>query len=180
MGIYYISDLHFLHKRVIEINNRPFRDLDEMHEVLTLKWNKKVNKKDTIYILGDIAFARNLKQIDEAINIISKLNGRKVLIKGNHDGKAVKNEKFRSLFEEISIYKDLNDNGRRVILMHYPLEVWPGKERLSYHLHGHVHQNNLIRNIERRYNCCVDIKIMSFEPMSLDELILKNECRSYE
>lgn len=150
-----------------------------MNEVIISKWNNKVNKEDTVYILGDIAFARNLKQIDEAINIIKKLNGIKILVRGNHDGKLVKNESFRELFHEILDYKDINDSGRRVILMHYPLEVWAGSDRKSYHLHGHVHNNNLIRNIERRYNCCVDA-IMTFEPMSLDELIRKNEEKSYE
>lgn len=167
--IFYTSDLHLLHERVIELCQRPFKNLDDMHEAIISNWNSKVSNKDTVYILGDIAFARNLEQIELAYNLINKLNGTKLLIRGNHDGKSIKNTKFSSLFYDIKIYDDIIDNGRRVILMHYPIEDWAGRHRGSYHLHGHVHNNN-ISNIERRYNCCMDVN--DFEPKTLDELIV--------
>ncbi|MEG1141824.1 MAG: metallophosphoesterase [Clostridia bacterium] len=172
MSIYYTSDLHLLHKKCIEMCNRPFKDIEEMHKVLITKWNNKVKNGDTVCVLGDIAFARNLKQIDEAYNLISQLNGNKILIRGNHDGKAIKNEKFKSLFKYTKLYDEINDNGRRLVLSHYPFEDWVAKHRGSYHLHGHVHSND-ISSIERRHNCCVDVN--DFEPKTLDELIVHSE-----
>ena len=50
---YYISDLHLLHKNCIGFDERPFADLEEMHEAILANWNRKVTNSDTVYILGD-------------------------------------------------------------------------------------------------------------------------------
>ena len=51
---YYISDLHLFHEAVIRFDDRPFRDLEEMHAEIVKRWNEKVNNGDTVYILGDV------------------------------------------------------------------------------------------------------------------------------
>ena len=93
-------------------------------------------------------------------------------MKGNHDTRLLKNEEFVSMFKEITIYKKVDDNGRYVVLMHYPLEVWERSHYGSYHLHGHVHTRSL-NDISNRFNVGVDVN--NYEPVTLDELILKGK-----
>ena len=55
---YYISDLHFGHKNIINFDHRPFFDIEEMEEVLVMNWNATVHKDDTVYILGDFCWGK--------------------------------------------------------------------------------------------------------------------------
>ena len=80
--IYLTSDLHFGHKNIIKLTNRPFSDVHEMNETLIKNWNNTIKPQDTIYILGDLCFKMSL---EESHKIIQRLNGKKVLIRGNHD-----------------------------------------------------------------------------------------------
>lgn len=73
--IYYISDLHFMHKNIIELAKRPFNDLEDMREQIIKRWNKKVKPGDEVYILGDIFF--NWKVSNEQYDILDRLNGKK-------------------------------------------------------------------------------------------------------
>ena len=47
---YYISDMHLFHKNVTKegnnFDNRPFESLDEMHEYMKERWNRKVTNGD--------------------------------------------------------------------------------------------------------------------------------------
>lgn len=78
--IYFTSDLHFGHLKVIDYCNRPYKDLEEMHKAIITIWNQTVKEGDTVYVLGD--FSLNKKWSRE---IVSLLNGNKILISGNHD-----------------------------------------------------------------------------------------------
>lgn len=169
--IYYSSDLHFNHLNIIKSCNRPFKSIDEMNDILIKNWNDRVRSIDSIYFLGDFGVPKNLNDVEGILNLVKKLNGIKYLVQGNHDSRLLKNNEFCSLFEEISIYKKVNDNDRYVILMHYPLEVWERSYCGSYHVHGHVHKNTL-RKIPRRFNAGIDIN--NYRPTTLNELILKN------
>ncbi len=170
--IYYVSDLHFNHQKIIESCNRPFKNVDDMNKILINNWNSRIKNSDVVYYLGDFAIVKNNKQAEEAIELVKKLNGKITLIHGNHDSRLTKNEEFRKLFNEIAIYKKVNDNGRYVILMHYPLESWERSYYGSYHVHGHTH-NYKINNIKNRFNAGVDVN--EFKPVTLDELINKNK-----
>lgn len=79
--IYYIADCHFYHKNILYLDKRPFKSIDEMTSVMIANWNAKVQPEDTIYILGDLSFDKAGKTID----LLSKWNGHKHLIRGNHD-----------------------------------------------------------------------------------------------
>jgi calcineurin-like phosphoesterase family protein len=79
--IWFTSDTHFGHKRIIELANRPFKDVTEMNEMLVHNWNSVVHPDDTVYHLGDVA----LGPIRESLEYIHRLMGRKILITGNHD-----------------------------------------------------------------------------------------------
>ena len=170
--IYYISDLHLGHENIIRLCNRPYKTLDEMQADIITKWNTKIKKDDTVYILGDMFFKQKNNQY--VIQTLNKLNGNKILIKGNHDQflNVIGNVYF--YFQKVTDYMKIQDNGRQVILFHYPIEEWDGFFRGSYHLYGHVHNNSKdLDSISRRYNVGVDVN--NFYPMTLDELIERNK-----
>ena len=159
-----IADPHFYDKNIKLYENRKITD-DKMISL----WNETVGPQDIIYILGDFANG-NLETIK---NLVSQLNGYKILIKGNHDG-FLNQINWRDYFDKVCDYLKIKDNGRDVVLMHYPIEEWDGFFRGSYHLYGHVHNNdNGLRKIEKRYNVGVDVN--DFEPKTLDELIERNK-----
>ena len=162
---YYISDLHLFHNRILEKFNRPFSSVEEMHEVIINNWKNKVKDDDTVYILGDVG----MYHAREMGNILNNLPGRKILVTGNHDFKNIHSSSYKKTFAKITSYLEIEDNGRNVVLFHYPIEDWNGKYRGYYHLHGHVHNNgDSLSKKDRRYN--VSAEIVDYTPISLDEL----------
>ena len=151
----YISDLHLGHINVTKkgknFDGRGFRDLDEMHEFITKKWNTNVSNADHVYCLGDIAWKVNNQNLDYYKEIIKGLNGNIHLILGNHD-KFV-NDRFKKLFEEVVPYKEVADevNGanKRVILSHYYMPFYNHHYRNAVMLHGHSH-NSAESDMERK------------------------------
>ena len=141
---YYISDLHLFAnsqtKNGKNFDNRPFENVEEMNKYFLDAWNSKIKSDDTVYILGDLHIrGKN----EDLIALVSKFNGKKVLIKGNHDN--VLDPNYSSLFEEICDYKELTEkvNGEayRLVLSHYPILFWNGQHRGSILLYGHVHNS---------------------------------------
>lgn len=141
---YYISDLHLFAnsqtKNGKNFDNRPFENVEEMNKYFLDAWNSKIKSDDTVYILGDLHIkGKN----EDLIDIVSKFNGKKVLIKGNHDN--VSDPNYSELFEEICDYKELTEkvNGEtyRLVLSHYPILFWNGQHRGSILLYGHVHNS---------------------------------------
>ena len=169
--IYYTSDLHLFHDNAIRLCSRPYINVDEMNMELIQKWNAKVKKDDDVYILGDMFF--KYKDIQQVTNILKLLNGKKHLVRGNHD-KFLNAINYKDYFEEVVYYKEISDNNRMVILFHYPIEEWNGFYRNSYMLYGHVHGNEEnIKKHPRKFNVSVDVN--DFEPKTLDELIKINK-----
>ena len=82
--IYFTSDLHFGHSNIMKFHPcfRPFSSVEEMDRALIGHWNNRVNPCDTVYNIGDISFH---KDMGTNISIFSKLNGKHVLVLGNHD-----------------------------------------------------------------------------------------------
>ena len=151
----YISDLHLGHVNVTksgkDFDNRGFKDLDEMHDFITKKWNANVTNADHVYCLGDIAWKVSNQNLDFYKGLIKGLNGNIHLILGNHD-KFV-NDCFKKLFEEVVTYKEVTDtvNGanKRVILSHYYMPFYNHHYRNAIMLHGHSH-NSAESDMERR------------------------------
>ena len=69
------------HRGIISMQNRPFENIQEMNQILIQNYNAVVHKNDTVYILGDIS---HHLPMDRANELISRLNGKKILIKGNN------------------------------------------------------------------------------------------------
>ena len=165
--IWLTSDLHLGHEAAIRLSGRPFSNVEEMNRCLVGNYNQLVTGRDTVYILGDLTYRIKEKEANE---LVSKLNGKKILIRGNHD----RVNYDATLFTEICDLKKLRYQHCKFILMHYLLAEWEGKEHYSIHLHGHIHskgrynQENIRRGI-RQYDVGVDANY--FEPVNLDELV---------
>lgn len=167
MKRFYISDIHLFHKSIISDCDRPYSSLQEMHNDIIVNWNKKVGKNDMVYIIGDVATVSSDKELLAVINIINTLNGKKVLVVGNHDRDSIKNFKFRKCFLDIKDYVRIYDKGKKIVLFHFPMECWEGDKKGVIHIHGHVH-NEPIPAKKNRYNASADV--VNFEPQTLDEL----------
>ena len=88
-------------------------------------WKNKVKDDDTVYILGDVG----MYHAREIGNILNNLPGRKILVTGNHDFKNIHSSSYKKTFAKITSYLEIEDNGRNVVLFHYPIEDWNGKYR---------------------------------------------------
>ena len=141
MKTYVTSDLHFGHsniKKFCPVTRARFSDnTDEMNEAMIKEWNEIVEPEDTVYILGDVAFMPATK----AAVLLKRMNGRKILIEGNHDHKALKDINFQKAFAEVHKYLEIVHNGTKVIMSHYPFLEWNQMHRGSVHFFGHVHGN---------------------------------------
>lgn len=141
---YYISDLHFGHKNLIErMDRRDFPDVEAMNQHMIDQWNSRVRSVDDVVILGDFCIS---PKPDEVHAILDALNGTKYLIAGNHDRFLVAKSFDRSKFKWIENYKEIKDNKRKVVLSHYPVFCYNGQYRMNdegssstYMLYGHVH-----------------------------------------
>ena len=111
---------------------------NQMNENMVKAWNATVNPEDLVYILGDIAFMPG----DKAAKFLHRMNGRKILVEGNHDVKQLKDKNFRECFEEVHKYLEIQWDKRKLVMFHYPIHFeWNQAHRGSIHFHGHLHGN---------------------------------------
>lgn len=166
---YYISDTHFFSMRAIKIGNRPFKYIQEMNDALIKNWNKTVTKNDEVYIVGDFISSINM---DDANKIINSLHGKKHLIIGNHDD-FLHDKDLKNKFESISEILETEDNGKRIVLSHYPMAIWPKQHLHSLHFYGHIHniiiEQEIILTIPEAYNVSADI--LGLTPRTMEEVI---------
>lgn len=159
---YFISDLHFYHQNLNEqMDCRGFADGKEMNEYMIRQWNRRVGPKDEVVILGDLSVGKG-----KATNaIVEQLNGRLILLEGNHD-RFLEDKQFdRSRFEWIGPYLELQDHKRKLVLCHYPIlcyngqyrKMRDGSDRTSM-LYGHVH------------NTCDELLIHQFQTITRNTL----------
>lgn len=172
---FYISDLHLGHKNIINLSKRPFSNIEEMDEVFINNWNETVSNNDDVYVLGDLCY----KGGKHPKEYLERLKGKKHLIIGNHDSKIMKDFSCRKYFVEMKDIITINDNGKMVILCHYPMLEWNGFFRENIHLYGHIHNNvdnntyKIISKIDNAYNVGTDI--LGFYPRTLEEVIKLNK-----
>ena len=172
---YYISDTHLGHYNIIRLCSRPFKTAEEMDEVIINNWNSVVKDTDTVYIGGDFCF----KSGKDPVEYLKKLNGHKHLCIGNHDKSLLKNPAARKYFESIKDMYNIEDNGKRIVLCHYPMVEWDGFFRGTIHLYGHIHNNtsnatyDIVKNIPNCYNMGADV--LGFTPRTLDEIVSMNK-----
>ena len=167
---YFISDLHFGHKAVISMCNRPFADVEEMNEGLIVNWNEVVRAEDDVYILGDLFY----RMEESPERILERLNGKKHLVFGNHDKSWKDKVDLSKYFVEWGDYLVMNTGNGKATLCHFPMLHGSG-----YLIHGHLHNRrtewywHFYKDFDRAFNAGVDIN--GYRPVTLSELIENNK-----
>ena len=173
--IFFTADSHLGHGNIIKHCNRPFSSVEEMDEHLITVWNSHVYSNDSVYILGDFIFRNTISPN----NYLSRLNGKKHLLLGNHDTKWIKKVDLTKHFATVDRFLEISHCQRRITLCHYPLMSWSGMAKGSYMIHGHIHNNReafyfpTLQKMPNLLNAGVDIN--EFRPVELDELVKNNE-----
>lgn len=175
MAIYVTSDLHFNHKNICNLERymldrnlmQNITTVEEYNNMVVRRINEVVDEKDTLYILGDFAFG-NFQAMKYWL---SKLNGYKILILGNHDRftaeEAVRNIGFDEAYEG-PIY--LPGSKGKIILSHYPLLECYNNPYIAFNLHGHLHGSVL--DLDNYIN--IGFGVNHFKPVDLERIIKKS------
>ena len=132
---FFTSDTHFNHANIIKFCNRPFKDVEQMNDVMIANWNSVIGKDDTVFHLGDFC----LGSAAEWTKILDRLNGKIYLIMGNHDLKNIR-QGFISRFEHVAMQMRIEIGKKRIYLCHYPFLCFEGGYKDGvWQLFGHVH-----------------------------------------
>jgi calcineurin-like phosphoesterase family protein len=178
--IYFTADEHYGHRNIIKYCNRPFDDVNHMTEILIANFNAKVPPHGLTYHLGDIFW--DSVSIADARNILKRLNGRHILVWGNHDGTSEKIKYYTSEghFERTAdVLLIRQDGAPKIFMSHYAHRVWPDSHKGSYHLFGHSH------NQLPAYGLSLDVGVdgNNFTPYSISEInkiMLKKIAQGYK
>lgn len=168
---FFTADHHFGHANIIGYAGRPFDDVDKMADFFVRTWNEEVSDEDEVWVLGDVA----LGKLPDSLSLIELLQGRKVLVPGNHDRCWQGHKKFEKARQQYldAGFAEIVDNpdpimvaGERVLLSHFPYRgsgdhgsverypEWRPTDHGNWLLHGHVHEKWRIRG--RQINVGVD------------------------
>lgn len=129
---FFTSDTHFNHQLIAQ--DRKFNSIEEHDNFIIDVWNKTVSKKDLVYHLGDFCFGGH----HLVRKIRAKLNGKIILILGNHDY-TNRLHNIKGIFSEIHIIKEIKINKIPTILCHFAMRVWSKSHYNSWQLYGHSH-----------------------------------------
>jgi calcineurin-like phosphoesterase family protein len=164
---HFISDMHFGHAKVIEYSQRPYLSVEDMDNQIRINWNRVVEPKDQIYILGDISFS----SIERTVSLMQSLNGVKHLILGNHDKRISKRkDAFTGIFASVQNYLDISINNRFIVMSHFPFRSWDRQQYKSIHLHGHSH--GVLPPLGNSVDVGIDAKFITkeYRPVSITEI----------
>ena len=150
--IYFWSDTHFNHAKIIDFATRGDANVETMNERLISNWNT-IGKRDTIWFLGDFGFHPKSGEGYSLTNIFKALNGIKCLVVGNHDERNP--EVLKLPWDRVEKLYTVKDNGMRAEVCHYPLETWKAAAHGALMLHGHSH-GTLQRKLPHRFDVGVD------------------------
>ncbi len=133
------------------MDRRGFANAAQMNDYMIRKWNEKVRWNDEVVILGDLSWGK----AEETMELLKVLNGHLCLIEGNHDRFGKMKGYSTERFKWVRPYTELHDDGRKVILSHYPILCYNGQYHFddsgnpkTYMLYGHVHDTDDQRIIE--------------------------------
>lgn len=174
--IHFTSDNHFFHKNVMTYSNRPWETVEEMNEGMRKQWNRQVQPNDTVWMLGDVGFAKT----SILAPFLNTLNGKKHLVYGNHDEYLMKDEErllADGVFQSMQYYKELRHNGYQFMMFHFAGRTWNKAQHDSIHLFGHTHGYLAPRG--KSVDVGVDDKSITdeYRPISIDEIIAFMDAR---
>lgn len=167
-NIFFASDHHFGQHNILTFKQndgtplRNFSSIEEMHEHIVGQHNKVVRAKDKVYFLGDVCISRKAS----ALEILARMNGEKVLIKGNHD--------LCKIGAYLEYFKDVRGSHQfdGLIMTHIPIHP-ASLARWGLNVHGHLHSNKVTvgdLNIPDSRYFCVSVEQINYTPISLDEI----------
>jgi calcineurin-like phosphoesterase family protein len=163
MAVFFTGDTHFGDLRVLRFDHRPFRDLAEHDAALVERWNAVVGPDDEVWHLGDFALGPSAQRIAE---LLAALPGTKHLIVGNNDGP---DTLAAPGWASIRHYAEMEIDGRRLVLCHYPFRTWNGIGRGVIDLHGHSHGK--LTPMTKQYDVGVDV--WDFRPVPLATVLAR-------
>lgn len=155
MGIFFTSDTHFNQDRTLTLSKRPFKDVDEMNDVLVFNWNKEVGPDDDVYHLGDFG----------DISFAEKLNGNIHLIAGNYELRDYTVDELTSVFHGVVTLPQLTlqEGGEILRLVHEP----SNSDFKTFTLFGHIHKLQMVK----RNGLNVGVDCHNFKPISIDDIL---------
>ena len=155
---FFVADTHFGEDNIRRYENRPFSSAKEMDAALIMNWDSVVGIDDEVYVLGD--FGAN----GDEERILSMLNGKKYLIKGNHDthdNEYYRKAGFAEVYDMPVLYAGF------WILSHDMVYV---NTNMPYaNLFGHVHNNPAIKDYSSQH-FCVSVERIGYTPISFEEI----------
>ena len=130
--LFFTSDTHLGHFNICKYCHRPFQSRSEMDQTLIANWNSVVPEDGIVVHCGDFMLPHE-NNIKEYMKYLNKLNGRVLLLRGNHDiiELLTSNEKLISVQDKAMIEVD----SIKIYAEHYPCAAFNG----DYHIYGHVH-----------------------------------------
>jgi calcineurin-like phosphoesterase family protein len=138
--LYFTSDTHFDHTNIIKYCDRPFKDKDHMNEIMIENWNKTISNNDNVFHLGDFCWGGR----GEWIHFLSRLNGQKILIQGNHDrDKDIPNHLFDQIYQGFVNIEVKDEKPQRITLCHYAMLSWLQSHKGAWNLFGHWHSSTV-------------------------------------
>lgn len=171
MSTFFISDQHFRHNNILQLENRPFTSLEEMESSMIKAWNDVVRKNDEVMVLGDFCFGNHKAWIE----ILDQLKGKVTLIKGNHCSSKVVNKVINEgyIHEYHPLGTVMKVEKHILNLSHYPMEI--GNRPRNWSIHGHIHSYNgtdaNMINVGVDNNFAKSFNRPFGTPISLEELV---------
>ncbi len=174
--IFFSSDHHLGHAKLLTFINsdgsylRPeFSNVDEMNEAIVERHNSVVGVNSKIYMLGDVAMG------ETGLELLSRMNGEKVLIKGNHD--------LQPINSYLRFFKDVRGSHQfdGMVFTHIPIHPSSLGRWEFGNVHGHLHSNQIMKldakgketkTPDPRYTN-VSLEQINCTPISLDDLKLR-------
>lgn len=154
--IFFCSDLHFGHRNVIDFERHQFKTIEDHDNFIIRNYNKVIKENDICYILGDLSIL-TVANKDILIDYFKRLNGIKIIIKGNHD--SASNNFYESLDGVAKVYDKPFYFSKRIVLSHEPIKC--NDDVLN--IHGHLHTSFL--DLPNYYN--VNIHLIDYTPKNL-------------
>lgn len=171
MRIFATADTHFGHNNILNYARRPFPTIDEMDETIITNWNNVVGTDDLVVHLGDFAFASETRIREYR----AKLNGKIILVEGNHDKTHRWAQKTRDLFDRVSKLDSIEIEGQHIVLSHYAMYVWDRSHFDSWCLFGHTH--GTVEPVGKSMDVGVDSN--AFTPVSFEQVKHYMEARKH-
>lgn len=142
------------------------RDVTRRDEQIIANWNEVVTSNEQlVFHLGDFTFSNDVNLV---ASILDRLNGRIILIKGNHEKPVMNNREIRERFTLITDYLQVKMGEQRICLFHYPIHEWDQAHRGAWHLHGHTHTKDDYTPEMKR--CNVGTMLWDYKPVTYKQL----------